>query len=336
MLQRLAEAKLVKGKTIGIDATTLEANAALRSYLRRDTGEAYQDFLIQLAQASGIETPTRADLARIDRKRKKKGSNDDWTHPHDPDARITKMKDGRTHLAHKAEQAVDLDTGAVVAVTVQDADEGDVATSRATLITAAEHIETVVPAGRLAEVVGDKGYHSNQELVDLEAIGLRSYISEPDRGRRKWKDKAEARDAVYRNRRRLRGARGQRLLRRRGERLERPFAHLYATGAATPRIPAGARQHPQTRPAARCWTEPWVADADAHGCRDTPQSSGACGGVSSAVVVAHATPGDALGRAVDLISTYHRRRRPPRGALPCLGRPVVRWCFHHGLLAHCV
>ena len=230
VLQRLAEAKLVKGKTIGIDATTLEANAALRSIVRRDTGEAYQDFLIQLAQASGIETPTRADLARIDRKRKKKGSNDDWTHPHDPDARITKMKDGRTHLAHKAEQAVDLDTGAVVAVTVQDADEGDVATSRATLITAAEHIETVVPAGRLAEVVGDKGYHSNQELVDLEAIGLRSYISEPDRGRRKWKDKAEARDAVYRNRRRLRGARGQRLLRRRGERLERPFAHLYATG----------------------------------------------------------------------------------------------------------
>ena len=177
VLQRLAEAKLVKGKTIGIDATTLEANAALRSIVRRDTGEAYQDFLIQLAQASGIETPTRADLARIDRKRKKKGSNDDWTHPHDPDARITKMKDGRTHLAHKAEQAVDLDTGAVVAVTVQDADEGDVATSRATL------------------------------TPSTETVGVFA---------------ARAGNACC--------AGGQRLLRRRGERLERPFAHLYATG----------------------------------------------------------------------------------------------------------
>jgi transposase len=231
MLQRLADAGLVKGQTVGIDATTLEANAALRSIVRRDTGESYHDFLTKLAHASGIETPTRADLARIDRKRKKKGSNDDWMNPHDPDAKITKMKDGRTHLAHKAEHAVDLETGAVVAVTVQDADEGDTTTSRDTLTAAAEQIEAVVPDGDgLKEVVADKGYHSNQELVDLEAVGVRSYISEPDRGRRNWKNNAEARDAVYRNRRRIRGARGKRLLRQRGERLERPFAHLYETG----------------------------------------------------------------------------------------------------------
>jgi transposase len=141
------------------------------------------------------------------------------------------MKDGRTHLAHKAEHAVDLDTGAVVAVTVQGADEGDTGTSVETLIKAAEEIETVVPEGEgLKEVVADKGYHSNQELVDLEAVGVRSYISEPDRGRRNWKDHPDARDAVYRNRRRIRGARGKRLLRQRGERLERPFAHLYETG----------------------------------------------------------------------------------------------------------
>ena len=145
VLQRLADASLVKGKTIGIDATTLEANAALRSIVRRDTGETYPDFLTKLAQTSGIETPTRADLARLDRKRPKKGSNDDWTHPHDPDAKITKLKDGRTHLAHKAEHAVDLDTGAVVGVTVQDADTGDAETSQTTLTTAAENIETVVP-----------------------------------------------------------------------------------------------------------------------------------------------------------------------------------------------
>ncbi len=231
VLQRLADGGLVQGHTIGIDATTLEANAALRSIVRRDTGETYQEFLTQLAQASGIETPTRDDLARIDRHRKKKGSNDDWTHPHDPDAKLTKMKDGRTHLAHKAEQAVDLETGAVVAVTVQDAHEGDTTTSIETLIEAAEQIETVRPdSDGPEEVVADKGYHSNQVLVDLEAVGVRSYISEPARGRRNWKDNPEARDAVYRNRRRIRGARGKRLLRQRGERLERPFAHLYETG----------------------------------------------------------------------------------------------------------
>jgi transposase len=231
MLQRLADAGLVKGKTVAIDATTLEANAALRSIVWRDTGESYQDFLTKLAQASGIETPTRADLARIDRKRKKKGSNDDWTHPHDPDAKITKMKDGRTHLAHKVEHAVDLETGAIVGVTVQDADDGDTTTSIETLIDAAERVEVVRPDGDgIQEIVGDKGYHSNQSLVDLEAVGVRSYISEPDRGRRKWKKNPDARDAVYRNGPRIRGARGKRLLQLRGELLERPFAHLYETG----------------------------------------------------------------------------------------------------------
>lgn len=232
ILRQLAEAGLVNGKTLGIDATTLEANAALRSIVRRDSGESYQGFLTQLAQASGIETPTREDLARIDRKRKNKGSNDDWTHPHDPDAKITKMKDGRTHLAHKAEHAVDLETGAVVGVTVQDANQGDTTSSIETLVEAAEQIETVVPdSDGPKELVTDKGYHSNQALVALEAVGVRSYISEPDHGRRNWQDNPEARDAVYRNRRRIRGARGKRLMRRRGELLERPFAHMYETGA---------------------------------------------------------------------------------------------------------
>ena len=232
MLQQLAEAGLVKGKTIGVDATTLEANAALRSIVRRDTGESYQEFLMQLAKASGIETPSREDLARLDRKRKNKGSNDDWTHPQDPDAKITKMKDGRTHLAHKVEQAVDMETGAVVAVTVQGADQGDTTTSQKTLIEAAEQIEGIVADSQgLKEVVADKGYHSNQLLTDLEALGVRSYIAEPGRGRRNWKNNPEAQKAVYRNRSRIRGERGKRLLRRRGEFLERPFAHLYETGA---------------------------------------------------------------------------------------------------------
>jgi transposase len=231
----LAATNLVQGSTIGIDATTLEANAALRSIVRRDSGETYQAFLTQLAQASGIETPTRADLARLDRHRPKKGRNAEWQHPHDPDARITKMKDGRTHLAHKAEHAVDLETGAIVGVTVQGADQGDTTTIGETLTTAAEELEAAAAAtdGETAvidEVVADKGYHSNQVLVDLAALDLRTYIAEPERGRRKWTRHPAARDAVYANRRRIRGARGRRLQRRRSEYLERPNAHLYETG----------------------------------------------------------------------------------------------------------
>ena len=141
------------------------------------------------------------------------------------------MKDGRTHLAHKAEHAVDLETGAVVGVTVQAADTGDTTSMVETLIAAAEQIEAVQPEGPgIEEVVGDKGYHSNRTMTDLKALGLRSYISEPDRGRRCWKGRSKARDAVYGNRRRVRGARGRRLLRCRGELLERPFAHVCETG----------------------------------------------------------------------------------------------------------
>ena len=231
VLSRLGEAGLVQGKTIGVDATTLEANAALRSIVRRDTQESYEEFLTGLAKASGIETPTREELTRLDRRRAKKGSNRDWTHPHDPDARITKMKDGRTHLAHKAEHAVDLETGAIVAVTVQGADQGDTSTVKKTLITVAEQLETVLPEeDTWEEVVGDKGYHSTEGILDLERLGIRSYISEPRRGRRRWRGDREAQEAVYANRRRIRGDRGRRLLRQRAEHLERPCAHLYETG----------------------------------------------------------------------------------------------------------
>ena len=206
----------------------------MRSIVRRDTGESYQAFLAGLAKASGIETPTREGLARLDRKRKKKTSNKDWTNPHDPDAKVTKMKDGRTHLAHKAEHAVDMETGAIVAVTLQGADVGDTTTIIETAIAAAEQVEdaqaNVDDRQSLEEIVGDKGYHSNQTLIDLDAVGIRSYVSEPDRGRRDWSKDPEARAPVYGNRRRMRGRRGRRLMRQRGERIERSFAHLYDTG----------------------------------------------------------------------------------------------------------
>ena len=239
VLQVLAREKLLDGKTLGIDATTLEANAALRSIVRRDTGEGYQEFLTQLAKASGIETPTREDLARIDKNRKHKGSNDDWQHPHDSDVKITKMKDGRTHLAHKAEHAVDLETGAVVAVTLQPANRGDTTSLTETIEQADENLVGVMTDEAacenlseqvLREAVTDKGYHSNAVLKDLRDCGIRTYLSEPGRGRRNWAGQEEERDAVYANRRRIRGGRGQKLRKKRGEYVERTFAHCYDTG----------------------------------------------------------------------------------------------------------
>jgi transposase len=238
VLKQLAQSGLLHGKTTGVDATTLEADAALRSIVRRDTGEKYDEFLTRLAQESGLDTPTREDLAKLDRTRKNKASNDDWKHPHDPDARITKMKDGTTHLAHKAEHAVDFDSGAVLAVTLQHADDGDTETVYQTVLEATENLQklaadaetTAQVVERVEEVVADKGYHSNETMVGFADAEIRTYISEPQRGERDWEDKTEEQRAVYANRRRIRGARGKRLLRQRGELLERSFAHCYETG----------------------------------------------------------------------------------------------------------
>jgi len=227
----------VKGTTVLVDGTTLEANAAMRSIVRRDTGEKYEEYLTGLAQASGVRTPTRAVLARLDRRRAKKSSNEDWKSPSDPYAKITKMKDGRTHLAHKAEHAVDLESGAIVAVTVQDPCVGDTSTIMDTLAEAEGELVKLQRKATLAglvagmeEIVADKGYHSDDVLMGLEEVGLRAYVSEPDRGRRRWRGSELAQRAVYANRRRTRGKRGQRLQRMRGERVERSFAHMYETG----------------------------------------------------------------------------------------------------------
>jgi len=239
VLEVLVRRGLVKGKTLGVDATTLEANAALRSIVRRGTGEGYVEFLEGLAKESGIETPTRADLAKLDKKRPRKASNEDWEHPQDPDARITKMKDGRTHLAHKVEHAVDMETGAVVGVTLQPANRGDTKSLFETIRDVGENLEDVIEKPDIAaklsrellgEVVADKGYHSGAVLEQCADKTIRTYISEPDRGRRKWDGREELRDLTYANRRRTRGQRGQRLMRQRGEKIERSFAHCYETG----------------------------------------------------------------------------------------------------------
>jgi transposase len=231
VIKILVEEGLLSGQTISVDATTLEANAAMKSIVRRDNGLSYEEYLKGLAKAAGIENPSREQLARLDRKRKKKGSNEEWKSPTDPDARITRMKDGRTHLAHKAEHAVDLSSGALLAVTLQAADAGDTTTIQQT-VAQAQAVASRINERGVEEVVADKGYHSGQVLQNLHQEAIRSYLPEPERGRRNWRGEGKAveQKRVYANRRRVRGARGKRLQKLRSELTERSFAHMYQTG----------------------------------------------------------------------------------------------------------
>src|SRR6267143_2451603 len=241
VLERLAQAGLIKGKTIGVDSTTLEANAAMKSIVRRDTGESYMAYLKRLAEAEGIEAKDAAALLRMDRKRKKKTSNEDWKNPSDEEAEITKLKDGRTALAYKAENAVDMETGAIVAVTTHSGAAADTATVKETVIEAgiavADLITEKTPEGKyevhpegVQEVVADKGYHSNDVMAGMAGLEVRTYVAEPDRGPRNWDGKEAEKKAVYGNRRRIQGERGKRLHRQRGERIERNFAHQFDSG----------------------------------------------------------------------------------------------------------
>ncbi len=241
VLERLAQGGLIKGKTIGVDSTTLEANAAMKSIVRRDTGESYTGYLKRLAEAEGVKGSDAAALLRMDRKRKKKTSNQDWASPSDAEAEITKLKDGRTALAYKAENAVDMETGAIVAVTTHGGAAADTATVEATVIQAGVAVAELVVEktdegkyevhpGGVEEVVADKGYHSNDVAAGLAKLKVRTYIAEPERGVRNWQGKEAEKDAVYANRRRIRAEYGKRLQRRRGEKIERNFAHQFDTG----------------------------------------------------------------------------------------------------------
>ena len=226
VLERLARGGLIQGRTIGVDSTTLEANAAMKSIVRRDTGEGYTDYLKRLAEAEGVDANDAAALRRMDRKRRKKTSNEDWQSPSDGDAEITKLKDGRTALAYKAENAVDMETGAVVAVTTHG---GAVAVAGLIATETPEGKQEVHPGG-VREVVADKGYHSNSVAVGFSELQVRTYIAEPERGARNWEGRPAEKEAVYANRRRIRGERGKRLQRQRGEKIERNFAHQFDTG----------------------------------------------------------------------------------------------------------
>jgi transposase len=235
VLERLAEHGLIRGKRIGVDASTMEANAALRTIVRRADGETYREMLRRMAVESGIETPTTDDLVRLDRRRTGKTlSNAEWESPTDPDARIAKLKDGRTHLAYKPEHAVDLDTGAVVAAEMHEADQGDTATLPGTLASAAEHLAAVEAAPTPeapAEMIADKGYHSRAGLKDLADGPWKSRIAEPRReGFLRWHGDDAARRAVYNNRTRLLSEAARQAFRLRAELVERGFALILDRG----------------------------------------------------------------------------------------------------------
>jgi transposase len=236
VLKLVADKGLLKGKTVAVDSTMLEANAAMKSIVRRDTGEDWNDYLRRLLkEQEGVENPTDEDLRRFDRQRKdKRVSNEEWMSPTDADSRIAKMKDGRTHLAYKAEHVVDLETEVVLAASIRHANDADTDTMVDSVTEARVNLSEAGIEVEIKEAVGDKGYHATDTLELADSLGIRTYIPEPKRrGQRNWAGvPEEKRRAVINNRRRTRGARSKRLQRLRSERVERSFAHVCDTGGA--------------------------------------------------------------------------------------------------------
>ena len=237
---KLADEKgLLKGKTVGVDSTTLEANAAMKSIVRTDTGEDWRAYVVGLMKAEGVvekdQEPTDEEIRRFDKKRKtKKVSNDDWESPTDPDARIAKMKDGRTHLAYKAEHTVDLDSELILAAEIYHANQADQHTLVDSVMKAQENVRQATGEMTIEEAAADKGYHAADEIELAGSLSLRTYIPEPERKhKRRWRDKpTELKRAVYANRRRTQTDKSKRLQRLRSERVERSFAHVCETGGA--------------------------------------------------------------------------------------------------------
>jgi transposase len=236
VLALAAEKKMLPGKTVAVDATTLEADAAMKSIVRRDTGEDWNEYLRRLLkERQGIENPTDEELRRFDKQRKdKRVSNEEWMSETDPDSRITKMKDGTTHLAYKAEHVVDLGTELIVAASIRHADEGDADTIVDSVMEAQTNLSEAGIDMEIEEAVADKGYHATDTIELAETVNVRTYIPERKiKGKRNWQDvPEEKRRAVLNNRRRVRGARSKRLQRQRSELVERSFAHVCNTGGA--------------------------------------------------------------------------------------------------------
>jgi transposase len=236
VLRLAMESKLLAGKTVAVDSTMLEADAAMKSIVRRDTGEDWKKYLRGLAAEEGLEDPTDEELRRFDKRRKdKKVSNDDWVSPNDPDSRIARMKDGTTHAAYKAEHVVDLETDLVLAAVIYEANRADTETLAESVVQAQLNVIAAESPANIEEAVADKGYHAAEQLADVnETLGIRTYIPEPKRKRPwKWSDHTVAeRRAVTGNHRRVKRGRSRKLQRLRSELTERSFAHVCETGGA--------------------------------------------------------------------------------------------------------
>jgi len=240
---------------VGVDSTTLEADAAMKSIVRRDTGEDWRQYVVGLMKKEGAieegDEPTDEEIRRFDKKRKnKKVSNEDWESKTDPDARIAKMKDGRTHLAYKAEHVVDLESEIIVAAEVYHADQSDHATLVDSVMEAQQNLQQTTGEITIEEVAADKGYHGAETIELADALALRTYIPELQRPHRsRWTDKPpEFQRAVYANRRRIKTAKSKRLQRLRSERVERSFAHVCETGALATLTALRDREGPKTLP----------------------------------------------------------------------------------------
>jgi len=254
VLKVAVENGLIDGKTVAVDSTTLEASAAMKSIVRKDSGESWNEHLARLAKEAGIENPTADDLRRFDKSRKeKKVSNEDWESPTDTDARIARMKDGTTHLAYKAENVVDVNSDLIVGASIHSANAADTQTLVDNVLAAQANLQAAGVETEIKEIVADKGYHSAKTLEHATAMKFRTYIPEPKRhrgprksnrsvttGKKKPKRRrrrakpplASQHPAVRANRRRVRGKRSKRLQRLRSERVERSFAHVCETGGA--------------------------------------------------------------------------------------------------------
>jgi transposase len=292
------ERGLLSGRVLGVDSTYLRADASMKAIVRRDPQESYAQFLTRLAEEAGIENPTAAEAQALDRQRKgKKTSNAEWASATDPEARIAKLKDGRTRLAYKPEHVVDLETGAITGVMVHLADRGDTETLVESLSAAQENLRRVAPSdgggdappnGGTASggepdappptaVVADKGYHKGTLLRELKEQGYRTYLPERRQaGRRRWADQGgkPTAAAFYENRARVGRAKGKRLQRKRGELLERTFAHICETGGARRTKATWTGERQQTLPAVRGGGQPGMGSAQRVGRRDAARVGG--------------------------------------------------------------
>jgi len=235
ILSVAAHKGLLWGEKLGIDSTTIQANASMKSIVRKDSGKGWKDYTKKLAKKAGLNDPTDAELRQFDRKRRgKKVSNDDWESPSDPDSRITRMKNGATRMAYKAEHAVDLESDLIVSATVHPGNAADTATVIDTAIDAAVNLEEAGCEGEVSAIVADKGYHSTKVVMQAVEFGMQTYI--PERASptpRRWADKDPSeKKAVYNARRRAKSEHGKALSRARSELVERSFAHVCDTGGA--------------------------------------------------------------------------------------------------------